>query len=624
MLFTLKVYNSEIPYEMMSQLSQLSQIKRKLSPQEISQCLDFVLLRKQIPYEIAKAQQENIQSVLRKQLESVELYPSQFPKLKETIERKFLTTQIAAGSMVGALAATSIGEPMTQLVLNSFHSSGISKSNVTTGVPRMKELLNVSSKNKMCGMKLFFKDCDHTDVVHLRNVCKELIEHISLYDLIVSRTITQVSKIKETAEYQSVKSCDWEDWHEYHKLMMSTNFEGSEWCVIFKINKEKLFQTKKSLLDVCTFIDSVSDELCSVASDEENCLVCTYVNVPDLQTIESIEKKKYKNKNEEDVENTDRILITEENKPYYYIRDIILNDVFDLTFSGVDGVTECFFDQPPGSNSVDNKRCWAVNTRGSNFRDILNNPFIDHTRTMTSRLDEIQSVLGIEAARSFLISEFSSIISSSKRHLEQLVNAMTFTGKVRAANRHGIENSVGVMAKMSFEQPLKNAIEASVSNKVDTLSGVSGQLMLGQSSKVGTGFVSVLYKPELDVKKYDLMDSLKSDSKQVEQKDNDYIMKWVKGKGFTKIKRENKEEKKMEEYNNYNKNVTKKRTTVGGSSVKKTFVGIGVTEKNIFKTPGIREKTELKDLKHKENVGVLKQKAKQTEGDNRGKSMITF
>ena len=470
----------------------------------------------------------------------------------------------------------------------------------------------------MCGMKLFFKDCDHTDVVHLRNICKEQIEHVSLYDLIMSRTITQVSKIKETVEYQSVKSCDWEDWHEYHKLMMSTNFESAEWCIVFKINKEKLFQTKKSFLDVCTFIDSVSDELCSVASDEENCIICTYVNIPDLQTIENIEKKKYKNKNEEEVENTDRRLITEENKPYYYIRDIILTEIFELTFSGVDGVTECFFDQPPGSNSVDNKRCWSVNTRGSNFRDILTNPFIDHTRTMTSRLDEIQSVLGIEAARSFLISEFTSIISSSKRHLEQLVNAMTFTGKVRAANRHGIENSVGVMAKMSFEQPLKNAIDASVSNKMDTLSGVSGQLMLGQSSKVGTGFVSVLYKPYLDIKKYDLMDSLKSGSKQreqTEQKDNDYIMKWVKGKGFTKIKRENKEENKVEISNHSNH--TKKRTTVGGSSVKKTFVGMGVTEKNIFKTSGIKEKTEL-DIKYKENVGVLKEKAKQS------KSMITF
>ena len=43
-------------------------LKRFLTSGEIQECLNFVLLRKQVPYDIAKAQQENIQHVLRKQL----------------------------------------------------------------------------------------------------------------------------------------------------------------------------------------------------------------------------------------------------------------------------------------------------------------------------------------------------------------------------------------------------------------------------------------------------------------------------------------------------------------------------------------------------------------------------
>jgi DNA-directed RNA polymerase, beta'' subunit/160 kD subunit len=49
--------------------------------------------------------------------------------------------------MVGALAAQSCGEPTTQLTLNSFHTSGVLH-NITQGVPRLKELLNVTAKSK--------------------------------------------------------------------------------------------------------------------------------------------------------------------------------------------------------------------------------------------------------------------------------------------------------------------------------------------------------------------------------------------------------------------------------------------------------------------------------------------
>ena len=51
--------------------------------------------------------------------------------------------------MVGAIAAQSIGEPATQMTLNTFHFAGVSaKSNVTRGIPRLKELLHVSKNIK--------------------------------------------------------------------------------------------------------------------------------------------------------------------------------------------------------------------------------------------------------------------------------------------------------------------------------------------------------------------------------------------------------------------------------------------------------------------------------------------
>ena len=51
--------------------------------------------------------------------------------------------------MVGVVAAQSIGEPATQMTLNTFHFAGVSaKSNVTRGIPRLTELLHVSKNIK--------------------------------------------------------------------------------------------------------------------------------------------------------------------------------------------------------------------------------------------------------------------------------------------------------------------------------------------------------------------------------------------------------------------------------------------------------------------------------------------
>jgi len=55
---------------------------------------------------------------------------------------------VHAGEMVGALAAQSIGEPTTQLTLNTFHSAGTVKANATQGVPRIEELLQATQNLK--------------------------------------------------------------------------------------------------------------------------------------------------------------------------------------------------------------------------------------------------------------------------------------------------------------------------------------------------------------------------------------------------------------------------------------------------------------------------------------------
>ena len=59
--------------------------------------------------------------------------------------------------MIGPIAAQSIGEPATQMTLNTFHFAGVSAKNVTLGVPRLKEIINVAKNIKTPSMKIYLK-----------------------------------------------------------------------------------------------------------------------------------------------------------------------------------------------------------------------------------------------------------------------------------------------------------------------------------------------------------------------------------------------------------------------------------------------------------------------------------
>ncbi|KAJ3708139.1 hypothetical protein LUZ61_011844 [Rhynchospora tenuis] len=59
---------------------------------------------------------------------------------------KYLTSLADPGESVGILAAQSIGEPATQMTLNTFHLAGRGDMNVTLGIPRLQEILMTASK----------------------------------------------------------------------------------------------------------------------------------------------------------------------------------------------------------------------------------------------------------------------------------------------------------------------------------------------------------------------------------------------------------------------------------------------------------------------------------------------
>ena len=77
------------------------------------------------------------------------------------------------GEMIGTITAQCIGEPATQMTLNTFHFAGVAaKSNVTRGVPRLKELLSVSKNIKNPSLSIYLKDIHESDLHSIKSIKK--------------------------------------------------------------------------------------------------------------------------------------------------------------------------------------------------------------------------------------------------------------------------------------------------------------------------------------------------------------------------------------------------------------------------------------------------------------------
>ena len=62
--------------------------------------------------------------------------------LRRALDYRYLRSLCEPGEDVGLLAAQSVGEPSTQMTLNTFHFAGRGEMNVTLGIPRFVRFLN--------------------------------------------------------------------------------------------------------------------------------------------------------------------------------------------------------------------------------------------------------------------------------------------------------------------------------------------------------------------------------------------------------------------------------------------------------------------------------------------------
>ena len=118
------------------------------------------------------------------------------------MELKYLRSLTDPGEAVGVLAAQSIGEPSTQMTLNTFHLAGFGAGNVTLGVPRLREIImtasrNIKTPNVTLTMRSGIRD-DEADQLAKRLSC------VMLDQLIMNITVTE-KVTKDQAEMNRTK-----------------------------------------------------------------------------------------------------------------------------------------------------------------------------------------------------------------------------------------------------------------------------------------------------------------------------------------------------------------------------------------------------------------------------------
>lgn len=150
---------------------------------------------------------------------------------------------------------------------------------------------------------------------------------------------------------------------------------------------------------------------------------------------------------------------------------------------------------------------FMILTAGSNLKEVLQIKDIDTEKTTTNDLFEIQKVLGVEAARQAVMNETLKVLHDQGldvdiRHVMFIADMLTSTGTIKGITRSGITGGKeSVLARASFETPVKHLITASLLGEEDKLNSVIENVMLNQPVPLGTGLPDLVTKLKEENKK---------------------------------------------------------------------------------------------------------------------------
>ena len=413
-----------------------------------------------------------------------------FNALMEQILLKNWAAWAQPGEQVGIIAAQSIGEPATQMTLNTFHLAGVAaKSGMTRGVPRLKEVFKVTKSPKATSLSIFLKPEFREDKEKAREVAQDL-ELSMLRDIVTTVGLYYDPKDEDTIVEKDRDLLAFYRLFEQRQLTegsgaaenetaadtTATTKPSSKWMLRLEFNRESMFNRNITMDDVAYVLNEKFGSVINMVYADFNSerLVMRIRIDPSAEgeTDDYANFKKWQS----------RLLIT-------------------VAVRGVPGIKAASFSKSDNRVEISEGKPekvteYVIDTDGSNFVEVMNHPAVDPTRLYTTNVHDILDILGIEAARCVLLSEIDSLFADAGvnyRHLGLLIDSMTRNGRLMSVDRYGInKNNIGPLAKASFEETEKILLRAALFGEMDPVTGVSAKIMTGQPIHGGTTFSELL------------------------------------------------------------------------------------------------------------------------------------
>lgn len=413
----------------------------------------------------------------KKVIIDMRLSKDMFDEMLKEVHFRSIKAAVHPGEMVGTLGAQSIGEPTTQLTLNTFHNAGSAKANATAGVPRIRELLEVT-KNPKTPMNIVYLDTS------ISSSTDETMKKRSSMQKTTLRDITKSVRIYYDSDYllgSTSVADDREILEAYAKFSVAHPQSGcaSPWIIRLELDRMEM-AARSSVVDMAMIASKINGNKILKVFE----CIPSNINSPDKLIMRiSFPKDVVKNA-----------------LSLRFIEDKLL----DTVLSGIEGAgrvyarrieSEMLYDEMVGGYRAVGQ--WILDVEGTNLLELAMVPGVDSTRFFSNDIHEILDIFGIEAARIALFDEFTLVFKDTPidyHHMMILVDSMTYPGFVLKVDRNGMSKNTenGVLAKSSFEETAKHLFNAAILGEVDNMKGISANIMFGQKPPCGTGLVEIL------------------------------------------------------------------------------------------------------------------------------------
>jgi DNA-directed RNA polymerase II subunit RPB1 len=425
------------------------------------------------------------------------LNKKEFDKMMHEIKMSFTKAIIEPGEMVGIIAAQSVGEPTSQMTLNTKHFAGVAKGgSANMGVSRIQELLHFSKNIKTPQMVIYFKDQWANDRSALNKVVS-YFKHLSIRQLVSSAEVFYDVGTNDALS-KKIKA----DNVSSPFFVNNQKAEISSLPFVFRIkfDIEKLLDKETTLLDIKTkFISHWYKNYTNLKNLKKN----------EKEVVSRISRCAILSNTATDKEQIIHIRFSMSSFNYNIITEFLRMVFDDITLKGIENIAGLDVSQErvikfdKNTGEVKAEKEYVVFTSGINFEKMRMMKGIDFTRTKCNDIATTLRLYGIEATRQILLHELSETYNAggsniNQNHLSLLIDQMCHLGEITSIDRHGLSKiDMDPIARASFEKTMDHFVNAALFNEKDQMKSVSTRIAVGRVIPGGTGAFDLL----LDTKK---------------------------------------------------------------------------------------------------------------------------